>query len=288
MSRFSHSFRWLIDEDPGRVFDAWVLEPDLRGWLADEVDVEPIAGGAYRFWGRRVPGAPARSDGILLVCEPGARLVFTWAVAGSEGAVDVRISAEDGGTRVEGEHVFVDPPSGPRGAELIDDLWRILGNNLQDHLRGEPSPYRLDFGASPAEVRRTLDVAAPPARVWACLTRPELLNRWIAAMAVVDPCVDGVYSYGWRYRLGDRDVVGGPSRVLAIEPGRVLVTDWPDWRGDPDVPVQRVRWELAAEGEGTRLTLVHDGFVRPTDVSDFPWGWKGFLHQLAAVATGPD
>jgi hypothetical protein len=58
-----------------------------------------------------------------------------------------------------------------------------------------------------------------------------------------------------------------------------LVIDWPDWRGDDGVPVQRVTYLLAPERNGTRVTLVHDGFVRAADVSDYPMGWLAFARR---------
>jgi len=66
------------------------------------------------------------------------------------------------------------------------------------------------------------------------------------------------------------------------------VTDWPDWRGDERVPLQTITWRLETEGEGTRVTVVHSGFVRAADISDDPFGWPDFLGRLKAEAeSGP-
>ncbi|MDT8367843.1 MAG: hypothetical protein RQ745_01455 [Longimicrobiales bacterium] len=59
---------------------------------------------------------------------------------------------------------------------------------------------------------------------------------------------------------------------------------WPDWRGDTSVPIQSVTWLLEPEGEGTKVTLIHAGFVRAVDLSDYPFGWGDFLGRFKEVA----
>jgi hypothetical protein len=62
-----------------------------------------------------------------------------------------------------------------------------------------------------------------------------------------------------------------------------LVTDWPDWRGDPSVRPTTVTWLLDAMGAKTRVTLIHGVFERTTDISDYPFGWLGFLLKFKDV-----
>ena len=131
--------------------------------------------------------------------------------------------------------------------------------------------------------------------MFAGLIEPSLLERWIlpegltSSGIVVEPRVGGKYSYGWRYPVGGKEVEGGPTRIIELEPNRKLVTDWPDWRGEPTVPPTTVTWLLEAEGTGTRLTLIHGPFSRPVDQSDYRYGWGGFLdllkRELEAVRT---
>jgi uncharacterized protein YndB with AHSA1/START domain len=73
-------------------------------------------------------------------------------------------------------------------------------------------------------------------------------------------------------------------QVLDVVPNERLVVSWPDWRGDGAVPLQSVTWLLAPEGAGTRVTLVHAGFTRTVDFSDYPFGWGHFLSEMARVA----
>ena len=63
-------------------------------------------------------------------------------------------------------------------------------------------------------------------------------------------------------------------------PGRKLVLDWPDWRGDTTVTGQTTPWLLEPVGSATRVTFIHAGFSRTTDIGDYPFGWVWFLDQL--------
>jgi uncharacterized protein YndB with AHSA1/START domain len=80
-------------------------------------------------------------------------------------------------------------------------------------------------------VRVTRRYAAAPAEVWAALTEPESLRRW----------------------LGDSDWarIGGHARES--EPERLLVLEWRVPGEEPSL----VRLELTADGDGTMLVLDH-------------------------------
>ena len=98
----------------------------------------------------------------------------------------------------------------------------------------------------------------------------------------------GRYSYGWSYDQGGKKVEGGPLSILELVENEKLVTDWPDWRGDMSVPMQKITWLLESIGKQTRVTLIHSGFVRTADTSDYPFGWGFFLSRLQLVAEGKE
>jgi uncharacterized protein YndB with AHSA1/START domain len=106
----------------------------------------------------------------------------------------------------------------------------------------------------------------------------------IARAAHVEPRAGGRYTYGWQYKVDERDVASGPTRILDLVPNERLVTDWPDWRGDPAKPATRVAWLLEPAGGKTRVTLVHGRFPRPVDISDYSFGWASFLEALKGIA----
>jgi uncharacterized protein YndB with AHSA1/START domain len=187
------------------------------------------------------------------------------------------------GTNFAIRHELPRVPDGRRGKELVDDLWRMTLGNLGAHLFGTEDIVLPDFSSSAPEIRFSISIEAPPETVFKALLEPATLNQWIAAAAEVEPRVGGRYTYGWKYPHDGREVLGGPTRILELVPNRKLVTDWPDWRGDASVTGQTITWQLEPEGNGTRLTLVHGGFSRVTDQSDYRFGWGGFTGALKSL-----
>ena len=85
----------------------------------------------------------------------------------------------------------------------------------------------------------------------------------------------------WAYQVDGRDVIGGPTTILDYVENERLVTDWADWRGDPSKPPTRVSWQLEVLGANrTKVTIVHGGFPRIADFSDYPFGWAWFAAEL--------
>lgn len=170
------------------------------------------------------------------------------------------------------------------------------------------------------EHRATFPLPAPIDRAFRALVEPDQLSRWFAeSVGPVELAPGGAFPFHGRATLGTPDARAAIQTITAIEPGRVLafrwaihgvdthvtwtvhpdgegarledrrlVTDWGDWRGDPDQPATRVAWELEplADGARTRLTLVHDGFAHVVDRSDYQQGWGHFADELRKVAEG--
>lgn len=289
MAELNHTFTWQLKAPPERVFAALTEPAELKAWFADEAEVEPRVGGAFRFWGPHVYGAPRAGTQRLTRFEPGKALAFTWEMDGQPSEVVLELTSGDaetnaGGTTLTGTHAFAQAPAIGRAAEMVDDLWRILNGNLAAHLKGGEGLCRPDFASPHPEVRVSTVIDAPVEKVFEAFIDPELLKRWCGAPApVVEPRVGGAYVYGWSYEVDGRQVAGGPTRILEYEPNRKLVTDWPDWRGDPTVPVQRITWLFEDLGGRTRVTVVHNGFVRAVDISDYPFGWAGFGEMLRSI-----
>jgi len=276
-----------------RVFLALTSPVELRQWFAEAVSVDLRLDGEFAFWGRHTYGAPARPDSRQQITrfERDRVLGFQWPFDGVESEVVFALSAEaEGGptdkTALALEHRFAVKPAGPYGEELIDDLWRLTLGNLDAHLRGGEGIVLPDYSDPSPEVQLSIVIDAPTDRVFQALINSAALNQWIASAAEVEPRIGGRYSYGWTYEHGGRSVAGGPTRILDLVPNERLVTDWPDWRGDPTRPTTRVAWLLEPLGGKTRVTVVHGDFARTTDISDYPFGWSGFLSQLKAHLEG--
>lgn len=288
MAELDHTYTQTLAAPPPRVFAALTDAAQLRLWFAEHAVIEPHVGGAYRFWGRHTYGAPSREEATqsITALEPDTALGFTWHLENRDSDVRITLTpdSESDGTKLTVRHRFAEAPAIGRAREMVDDLWRLHCGNLAAHLTGG-EVMRPDFADPSPRVEVSIVIDAPRERVFRALTDPEVMNRWISSAAEVDPREGGRYSYGWKYQIDGSDVAGGPTRIVEYVENERLVTDWPDWRGDPSVPPTTVTWLLRDEGEGrTRVTLVHGTFPRTTDISDYPFGWGWFLSQLKSTA----
>lgn len=289
-----HSSTFTLPAAPARVFQALTDERELRAWFAQAVKVEPTLGGAYQFWGNATLGAPTQPDAsqVLTAFEPGKRLAFGWKVHGQDSEVSYALAAGDqpDTTTLALHHVVKGTLPFRAAKHVIDDVWKLNFANLAEHLRGRKGAVLLaDFTSAKPEVRASIEIAAPPAKVFRALREPALMNKWLFGAAAVDPKT-GAYSYGWKYDYEGKGVLGGPTRILELVENEKLVTDWPDWRGDGQKPSTKVTWTLEAldGGTRTRVTLVHHGFELMSDRSDYLSGWAEFLAGLSAVVLALD
>lgn len=282
------SVEYPLSATPERAFAALTTPSILATWFAEQVDVGASVGAPFRFWGRYTLDAPdaAAATQRITHWEPNARVSFTWHLRGIDSEVTWRLTpTEEGPTKLSIAHELHGTPSGERATHAIEDSWRLALSNIECHLTGEDFT-RVDFALPTTEIRLVRTIAASPSRVFEALLDPAQVAQWLYAKAPeIDPRVGGKYVVGWKYKVEGRDVVGGPTTILALEPDKLLKLDWPDWRGDPAVNTQTIRFELAPAGGATQLTFVHDGFARPADIGDYPKGWSGFLDALAGVAT---
>jgi uncharacterized protein YndB with AHSA1/START domain len=128
-----------------------------------------------------------------------------------------------------------------------------------------------------------------PETIWKALTDGALIARWIMAPTGFAP-VEGT-------RFTFQTTPGGAwdgvihCQVLEVVPNERLRYAWQGGHeantgyGAPLDTV--VTWTLARIDGGTRLRLVHAGFVMPRNESalrSMSGGWTKVVHQLAAVA----
>jgi len=142
-------------------------------------------------------------------------------------------------------------------ADLIDDpLGRVIerGDGLYDIV-----------------LERRLKL--PVEKVWAALTVPERIADWFTEVDL-EPRVGGRYSL----RFSDGSAMDGV--VTAFEPSRLLAHTWPHETHPDSV----VRYELAPDGDGCRLTLIQTAIGRPA--FNALRGWHTFLEALPGAANG--
>jgi uncharacterized protein YndB with AHSA1/START domain len=131
-----------------------------------------------------------------------------------------------------------------------------------------------DFGDITADglrFERTLE--APVDDVWAALTRPDALARWLDR-ADFEPRVGGAVTI----HFDDGPVEG---RILAYDPPSMLEYTW-RIEGEPDTVL---RFELEPLGGRTRLVLLHRGLPANQETG-YAAGWHAHLDRLAALWTG--
>lgn len=126
-------------------------------------------------------------------------------------------------------------------------------------------------------VRFEREYPDPPAAVWASITEPERLRRWLAE--VVDGRLEpgGAFTFRW---TGD-DSQTARCRVRLFEPPKVLELDW-SFPGEPD---SVLRIELSPAGSGTLLVLDHRQ-LPPAQAAGYGAGWQAYLDALADLDLG--
>jgi uncharacterized protein YndB with AHSA1/START domain len=133
-----------------------------------------------------------------------------------------------------------------------------------------------DDGRQRLELRRSWP--DPIEDVWAALTEPDRLARWI-----------GVYE-GER-RAGatgtfamtqeEGEAAGQPTTIVECDPPRRLVIEWPE----ASAQMERIDLDLVVEGGRTVLRFVQF-FPAATDVVDWALGWHWYLDKLGAEIDG--
>jgi uncharacterized protein YndB with AHSA1/START domain len=132
-------------------------------------------------------------------------------------------------------------------------------------------------------VRRETHIPAPPAAVFALLTDPDKILRWMGTEAEVEPRVGGLYLVnvtGARCARGAfREVV--PVHRLAYSFG---------WDDSDEVPPgsSLVEIDLIERPDGTLVRLTHTGLPSAEQCASHAEGWAHYLGRLTEVGAGRD
>lgn len=141
------------------------------------------------------------------------------------------------------------------------------------------------------ELRFERELAAPIDTVWEYLIDPEKRARWFMG-GPTEPRVGGRLGFTFNHQALSDDHVPDPERyasnqgkawhetITEIDPPRLLAFTWDDGKNG------EVRIELAAQGERTRLTLVHKGIATPDGAASFGGGWGAHLDVLERRMAG--
>ena len=130
-------------------------------------------------------------------------------------------------------------------------------------------------------VRREAHIPAPPAAVFALLTDPEKILRWMGTEATSEPHPGGLYLL----KVRDERVARG--RFTEVVPVHRLAYSF-GWDGSEVVPPgsSLVEIDLIEKPDGTLLRLTHTGLPNTEQCAGHAEGWAHYLARLAEVAAG--
>ena len=134
----------------------------------------------------------------------------------------------------------------------------------------------------PDRIERTVELAHPPAAVWAALTTAEGLSSWFGQQAKIDLRPGGSASmiFGTEY--------AADMRVERVEEPAVFGFTWHIYGLSDDDPRRTyVEFTLEPAGAGTRLTVVESGFAQlPDDAyrTAFDGNTQGWASELGELA----
>ena len=134
---------------------------------------------------------------------------------------------------------------------------------------------RLDDGRQRLEFRR--EWPDPVDDVWAALTEPDRLARWIGTYDG-ERAVGGTGTFTMTH---EEQPTGEPMRIVECVPPRRLVVEWVQ----EDTDAWRVDLDLTTEGDRTVLRFVQV-FGADADVTDFAMGWHWYLEKFGAEVAG--
>lgn len=287
---------------PERVFDAFTRPDLLMRWMSTpdwpmiECASDPTAGGTFRYVWRAGDGSGTMGvSGTFEAVEP-LRLehteIFDEDWTGGEVHVVTEFTASDAGCLVR--MMLTYSTSDARDRVLQSGMARGLDlnyDNLDDLLAG----YDVLFTVDP-ERDLVLErvIGAPPSRVWAAWTEPELLVQWFApapwttAHATVEPHPGGAFQAVMQSPEGET-MEGPPGCVLVAVKGRLFV--WTDALGPGFAPNPEPFFtaivRLRPHPTGTRYQVIArhaDAEARERHAAmGFSEGWGTAASQLAAI-----
>ena len=135
----------------------------------------------------------------------------------------------------------------------------------------------------PLVVRREVQIAAPPATVFAFLTDPQKMLRWIGTEATVEPRTGGLYLVN----VSGKDIARG--RFTEVIPVHRLAYSF-GWEGRENTPPGSglIEIDLIDQAGGTLLRMTHSGLPDTEACAQHKMGWDHYLGRLAVAAAGGD
>lgn len=132
-------------------------------------------------------------------------------------------------------------------------------------------------------VRREVQIAAPPATVFAFLTNRDKILRWMGTEANIEPHPGGIYLLN----VTGKDIARG--EFTEVIPVHRLAYSF-GWEGNDTVPPgsSLIEIDLLDREGGTLLRMTHSGLPDARECANHEKGWIHYLGRLEVAAAGGD
>ena len=142
----------------------------------------------------------------------------------------------------------------------------------------------------------TRHIRAEPAKVYAACSQTEMLRSWFGphdfevCEVEADVRVGGRFAFRMQQKGGG--TYGAEGVYREVVPGERLVLTW-KWNEAPegeelDGVESRVTIDIRRDGDGTMLTLTHEGLADQASADSHREGWSGALDKLVAYVGAAD
>ncbi|WGS17756.1 MULTISPECIES: SRPBCC family protein [unclassified Bradyrhizobium] len=140
--------------------------------------------------------------------------------------------------------------------------------------------------SEPFVVRREIEIAAPPASVFAFLTDPQKIVSWMGLEAKTELHPGGLF---FLKGVGDDHERAARGAFREVVPVHRLAYSF-GWEGGEEVPPgsSLIEIDLIDKDSGTLLRMTHSGLPNAAQCASHDKGWAHYLGRLALVAAGQD
>ena len=130
-----------------------------------------------------------------------------------------------------------------------------------------------------------MEIDADPGTVWAALTDPDRIERWMVGTRVSTDWREGS-PITWRGELNGTAYEDKGEILVVDEPRRLSMTHYSPLLGTEDVPesYHTVTYDLTAEGDRTVVELNQDGNESAEQAQQFSATWQAMLEALEREA----
>jgi uncharacterized protein YndB with AHSA1/START domain len=127
------------------------------------------------------------------------------------------------------------------------------------------------------EIRHTWRFPRSPKEIWEYLTKPELLEQWLAKTDIRP-------SIGHKFHFFDKLGKTISCEVLEVDPFTRLVYSWQYISAkDNKTFTSKVVWTLVPKDNETELQLLHTGFAATEDYTAHNNGWTNLGNRFTEL-----